>query len=236
MKIDSSIDFNLLKSEKAINSLSDRNMLALNDNTPSLIITSYDEIVGDFGKELEQEIGLIMAEYSFMNEANMSADELMRLKKMQLHRGASAKLPTSTSAIILAQDTIASNFTVTDSPSSNSLVELTTDRVNTTTATSFTSNSSSPPHYLPKSASVAARRHSQLIQTMRSASACDVRRKELYNRCNERVVSFVNKEWGDCVNTANSNNNNLIDGNQRFYESIMDHDDEQHNQVCELAI
>jgi hypothetical protein len=250
MKIDGSIDFNLLTSEKAINNhskLSDnrKKLAVMNGNfdnmtryadgqTPSLLITNYDEIIGDFGKELEQEIGAIMAEYSFMNGANMSPDELLRLKKMRFSGSqvpnTSNTTSTTTSAIILAQDSTANNFTLTDSPSSNSLVELTTDRVVTN------SSSSSPPppasaHYSPIISTAA------IIQRMRSASACDVRRKELYNRRNERVVSFVNngeEAWMSCVNNDNSNNsnqNNLIDSNQRYYESIMDHDNKQHNQV-----
>lgn len=246
MKIDGSIDFNLLTSEKAINNhskLSDnrKKLSAMNGNsiidnmtsryaeTPSLLVTNYDEIIGDFGKELEQEIGLIMAEYSFMNEANMSPDELMRLKKMRVHKSQNVSTTTnSTSAIILAQDVSCNNnFPLTDdSPSSN---ELATDH----SSAHINSPSSITCHYAPA-------RAARFMQRMRSASACDVRRKELYQRQNERrmVSSFVNKEateaWMSCVNTDSnkSNQNNLIDSNQRYYESIMDHDNnKQHNQV-----
>lgn len=234
MKIDGSIiDFNLLTSEKQNNNhlkFSDKKKLAMiNSNgnidntmhsesqTPSLIITNYDEIIGDFGKELEQEIGLIMAEYSFMNEANMSTEEFMRLKKMQLHHQSSNVPNSTTSAIILAQDTTTNNFTVTDSPSSNSLVELTTDRVNIfTNYTTTTTSSSFPSHY---SASPAALKHSLIIQKMRNASECDEKRSEIYCCENERVVN--NKEiWESCVNKVN--NNLIVDNNNCYYESIMD--------------
>lgn len=243
MKIDGSIDFNLLTSEKAINNhskLSDnrKKLSAMNGNiiidnttssgTPSLLVTNYDEIIGDFGKELEQEIGLIMAEYSFMNEANMSPDELVRLKKMRVHKSQNVSTNSTTSAIILAQDVSCNNnFPLTDdSPSSN---ELATDH----SSAHISSPSSFTSHYAPA-------RAARFMQRMRSASACDVRRKELYQRQNERrmVSSFVNKEaaeaWMSCVNTDSnkSNQNNLIDSNQRYYESIMDHDNnKQHNQV-----
>lgn len=233
MKIDGSIDFNLLTSEKSCK-LSDKKKLAMMNNVngnidnmknsdsqkPSLIVTNYDEIIGDFGKELEQEIGLIMAEYSFLNEANMSTDELMRLKKMKLLRQ-SAKVPTSnaTSELILAQDSSSNYFNVNDSPSSNSLVELTADRVNIFTT------SSSPSHYYPSTR--AASKHTQIIQKMRNASECD--EPEIYCRPSERMLRA---DWKTCVNSiaADTTNYNLIDNNNHcYYESIMD--DEQHNQV-----
>jgi hypothetical protein len=72
MKIN--IDFNfLLNCENRENKKSeDENLVMMNDN--KLIENPYKisnyEIIGDFGKELEKEMGLIMAEYSIMNGTN----------------------------------------------------------------------------------------------------------------------------------------------------------------------
>lgn len=80
MKIN--IDFNFLLSEKKFDTRSDddENLVMMNDN--KMIENPYKisnyEIIGDFGKELEQEMGLIMAEYSIKNDTNISSDDFMK--------------------------------------------------------------------------------------------------------------------------------------------------------------
>lgn len=83
MKINIDLNF-LLSGENKTKSENDENFVIMNDN--KMIENPYKisnyEIIGDFGKELEKEMGLIMAEYSIMNDTNLSPDDFLKLKNL----------------------------------------------------------------------------------------------------------------------------------------------------------